>query len=444
MHQPGYFKISRTDVENKMCQSLSGATLCRPCHTLLQLWKVPLKSTVFRISMLAYCGTLFLFLPLILRDVKHSMFYKVSSEEKQQLLLQQDNNLRIQEANSFFSEFINVTDKLSKAVDHSQLVYDISVSVITVSRNRIMTHPRYEPKYLTQTVGKLLFLLQNYLKSEPKTGLKNISMFVCNVDSIVSSYREAKELERFVPIVNRFDKRHLSIVHPLEKEKEDYLFCLNKSVHYYPAKYHLMIEDDAFPKDDMFKVLHHIIETQFDFKTRRGTLFTARNDALFVKLYHPERLLNYSSLEIQRLLELISISSILTTLTVLAINFIFNIGTKRLAVWIIVLVYFVCSLLEIGRVNVNQFRHLFSPYLYFLSPAPSCCTPAILYPNNTVHKVISYLTDMHCNHNFGKDSILDRLISEEKMPAYLVEPNSFQHIGALSAIRSAVVNSQFV
>ncbi len=57
-------------------------------------------------------------------------------------------------------------------------------------------------------------------------------MFICNVDFDPASYTEAYNLSSIVPLVNRFNKTTLPLIHTLEKEKQDYVFCLNQTVKY--------------------------------------------------------------------------------------------------------------------------------------------------------------------------------------------------------------------
>ena len=113
---------------------------------------------------------------------------------------------------------------------HSQ---DIIISVITVSRNR---HARmldgYEPYYLTQVVWKFLELLHT---AQASGFPYHVKLMLCNVDPDPQYYKEAKDLSKYVPVFNRFSKLTLHMGHPLEKEKQDYVFCLNSSLVHNPG-----------------------------------------------------------------------------------------------------------------------------------------------------------------------------------------------------------------
>jgi hypothetical protein len=57
-----------------------------------------------------------------------------------------------------------------------------------------------------------------------------------------------------------------------------------------------MLEDDAYPEAELFEVLDHILHQ------RRKRLQEVQQ-ALYFKLYHPERLLGYLNPEPERIVE---------------------------------------------------------------------------------------------------------------------------------------------
>ncbi len=112
---------------------------------------------------------------------------------------------------------------------------------------------------------------------------------------------------------------YISKINRKEKEKQDYVFCLKKSLELNP-RYILMVEDDAVPHPDLFTVLEHTISQHLESPYQRGerTQDTSPSKrTVYVKFFHPERLLGFVSAERERLLEWISFASISATVVLL-------------------------------------------------------------------------------------------------------------------------------
>ena len=269
----------------------------------------------------------------------------------------------------------------------------------------------------------------------------HIHMSVCNVDSDPDSYAEAQDLRMLIQIFNRFKSLSLSMDHALEKEKQDYVFCLNQSVSLNP-RYVLLIEDDAFPKDDFFPVLEHVIFTQLDRKFVGGQLVPNPSPGVYIKLYHPERLLSFISIEPERLPELFAIGSLFGTIGAFVYSQCFpkssENNTKK--IWFLMCIYFMLMALAIGRVNLGEIRRLFSPYLYSFVRAPECCTPAMLFPKEGAIRVVQHLQVTKCRKHFGKDTALDKWRWTNNVQSYMVQPNMVSHIGMYSVLRTAILD----
>ena len=69
-----------------------------------------------------------------------------------------------------------------------------------------------------------------------------------------------------------------------EKEKRDYVYCLQKALQY-RTNHVIMIEDDAVPCRDMLDVLKHVVDTRVEERYKSGDL-VVRHWA-YVKLFHP-------------------------------------------------------------------------------------------------------------------------------------------------------------
>jgi len=391
-----------------------------------------------------YAVTFLLVLPVLFRDARHSAFYlhlnKIAVKES----MQSANSLRIVEAEKYFC-LLNRSGTLNRRMSHggdvSDEVVTVALTIITVSRNRHEIDS-YEPKYLTQTVWKFRSLLGKWQLHNRRL---RVHMSICNVDSLVTRYHEADTLSKFVPMFSRFNETHFSLVHTLEKEKEDYLFCLNKSLEVNKADYVFLVEDDAFPTDDVFDVLQRVILMHTERSFVRGEFRSGPSDVAFVKFYHPERLLGFISIERERLPELFSYAAILSTLLTLvyAASCGFTAtgnGVGVNACWTRLFLFSLIVMLSCGRTGISEWRRLASPSFYSYTTAPSCCTPAMLFPRSTALLTVKYLNSSTCTNNFGKDSLLDKMLQDLHLTAYLVQPNTFTHIGVYSSLRLRIVD----
>ena len=271
-------------------------------------------------------------------------------------------------------------------------------------------------------------------------------MFVCNVDGDAASYEEAKNLSAIVEVVNRFNKTYLPLFHVMEKEKQDYVFCINQSLKFNP-KYSLIVEDDAIPREDFFSVVHHVIDNHLEHRFRRGDFVKVNETVLYVKLYHPERLLGYLNLEPDRLTELFGWGFVLgTLLMVIYKKFIvppkqaFS-RSEECAVHMLFILYSMLLVICVGRPHIAELRRMFSPALYSFMSAPECCTPAMLFPATGAQLVIDHLNSVSCLRDFGKDMALEKFRhSKEHFKTYMVQPNLVTHIGLYSSLRRVVLD----
>ena len=275
--------------------------------------------------------------------------------------------------------------------------------------------------------------------------LFQIKMFVCNVDFDPASYQEANNLSSIIQVTNRFNKTTLPLVHTLEKEKQDYTFCIKESLKLRP-KYSLIVEDDAVPHEDFFTVLNHVIENHLEYRTRQGSYQKVNETVLYVKLYHPERLLGYINLEPDRLTELFGVGFVVGTLTMLLCQK-FPVTKLKLTqregvvVWCMFILYFMLLVICIGRPHIVELRRVFSPLFYSFMNAPECCTPAMLFPAKGAKLVVQYLDSIKCSKGHGKDMALERFRNSQKdYKTHLVQPNLVRHIGLYSSLRRAIID----
>lgn len=425
----------------KNCYSI--AVLC-PAKQIASYWTLSLGR---RISLL-YAVTFLLILPVIFHDARHSAFYLHVNKTALKESMKHANSRRIVQAEKYFSSlngsglFDQHMPSRTVAVDH----VTVAITIITVSRNRHEIDS-YEPKYLTQIVWKFHSLLVKWRQRNQRL---RVQLSICNVDSMVASYDEAHKLSKFVPVFSRFNNTHFSFVHTLEKEKQDYVFCMNKSMEINAdADYVFLVEDDALPIDDLFDVLQHVLLMHTERSFVCGEFRTKPSNIAFVKFYHPEWLLSFISIQPERLPELFSYAAILSTLLTVVYAITSGFTTTRNMVtvdtcWRSLFLFSLIVMLACGRTGVSEWRRLASPVFYSYTPAPSCCTPAMLFPRSAALLTVNYLNNSTCGNNFGKDSVLDKMLKDLQMTAYLVQPNMFTHIGVYSSLRLRIVDPLMV
>ncbi|XP_006268813.1 post-GPI attachment to proteins factor 4 [Alligator mississippiensis] len=290
------------------------------------------------------------------------------------------------------------------------------VTIITVQR-------RNEFHYVLQVASHFHRLLQKC-----GSGCQNYRIFLCNVDMDPSSHQDVQLLSNFFTTVNHYRNGEdpEASVNQFEKEKRDYAFCLEQSLLAYKPEYVLLVEDDAVPEEDIFPVLQHLLLVRLPKPHVR--------DALYLKLYHPERLQHYINPEPMRILEWFGMGMLLGPL----LSFMYSWAFGRPAVsWLIIFFFFLytMALAElVGRHYLLELRRL-SPALYNLVPVTECCTPAMLFSAPSAHRALRYLKELYCHQGFAKDIALYSLLRPQGERAYVVEPNLVRHVGMFSSLR---------
>lgn len=367
---------------------------------------------------------------------------------KEKLKLLKENTVRLNESLDYlkhieeddFYKTLNFARGHNGDAQFQRMGSTLAVTIITVSRNR-HTIFDYEPKYLTQTVASFLKLLnaESFNFSRFKVGL-----FICNVDPLPDSYAEVNALPRWIKVFQRFSHNGVPLSNMpydaiIDKEKQDYVYCLEQSLAQ-NVSHVLLVEDDAVPLPDLFPVIDQLIFSNFE-----NAGISSSSNVTYFKLYHPERLLGYISLEFERIPELLSLSCLISTI-LLWMNTKWSsrsLPVPLLCLWTVFFIYSGLLLLALGRVNVIEFRRL-SKYLYQLTPAPTCCTPAMLFPKEGGTIVANYLKSITCKSKFAKDTALDAFRKKKGLIARMVQPNLFKHIGQFSTLRSELVNPYIV
>lgn len=263
-------------------------------------------------------------------------------------------------------------------------------------------------------------------------GRRCAEVLLCDVEPDARDNPDARLLEKHFRVVRRppqeeeEEQERRQPLNTFEREKRDYVFCLRAAWALATPRNLLLLEDDALPRHDFFPVVRQLLSRRF----ARG--------ALYVKLYHPERLQRYWNPEPYRLLEWAGLGALGGTLLLLALPrwgpcwLAFTLSPGHLLFFAL---YLMAAAELLGRHYLLELRRL-SPQLYAVSPATECCTPAMLFPGNASLRVARYLEAAACSKGNAKDLVLYRLArSVPGERAHSVEPNLVAHIGAFSSVR---------
>ncbi|KAM3655209.1 LOW QUALITY PROTEIN: post-GPI attachment to proteins factor 4-like [Ammospiza maritima maritima] len=209
-----------------------------------------------------------------------------------------------------------------------------------------------------------------------------------------------------------------------EKEKQDYIFCLEQSLLMYSPEYILFMEDDAVPEEEIFSVLQHLFLAQFSKPYLR--------DTLYFKLYCPERLQHFINPEPMRILEGLGLGMFLGP--VLSCVYCRAVGRAGPG-WCLVafLTLYSITLSElVGQHYGLELRRL-HPMVYNVALASECCTPAMLFPAASARRALGYLWGLH-SQGFVKDIALYSLPGQGEN-AFMVKPNLVHHVRVYSSLR---------
>ena len=372
--------------------------------------------------------------PLLFKDMRYSLYYRNpfrnSSSEMDYHMRQ--NELRVARASQFWS-----SHGTSGSFDFTkkQKDIDIDVMIVTTFRHNSLVKGK-NPKFLTQILWQFFHIL-----NDPETrGLPwKISLSVCNVDS--KHHEEARNFSSVVQYFQRYsdEPRGVLGLNIKEKEKQDYAFCLEESLKANP-RYSLLVEDDAFPHPQLFYILYHLLEI-------RRNAMASRNhgsDVLFYKLYHPERLQGFLSIQPERIPELISFASLFGTCSTLLVSYLLPKRTNARSrsfnfIWFLLVVYFALTAIAVSRQHLNELRYI-SKNLFSVGPTPSCCTPGMLFVADKAQHWLNYLKNHTCRLNYGKDTMLDDYRRKSNIRGLIVQPNLFVHIGFLSSLSEKLLD----
>ncbi|XP_063814521.1 post-GPI attachment to proteins factor 4 [Pseudophryne corroboree] len=292
--------------------------------------------------------------------------------------------------------------------------------VITV----ITTRRRPEYHYLLQVAHGFLKRL-----SECGQDCANFQLFICNVDPIPSAHADACLLSHLLPsVMHHLNEQLAEAPNRFEQEKQDYAFCLSRTLDAYSPDYVLLVEDDAVPFTDIFSAFFHLVHVRFPQEPLGG--------GLYAKFYHPERLQGYLNPEPMRIVEWIGLGG----LAGLVLSWLYKVifPKQRFSLWMFVAFAVYAMLLAelAGRHYLLELRRL-SPALYNVVPVTECCTPAMLFSKDSARRTLGYLEEMQCKPGYAKDIALYKELRKRGEWAWALEPNLVKHVGMFSTLRGS-------
>lgn len=297
--------------------------------------------------------------------------------------------------------------------------YKITVGIVTIKR----VFGNDSLGYLTQVLGSLT-----------RNSDQSMGVFVCNVYPGPGVHNEAKYLAKYFSTFVRFTEPSPAyvIMNSFEKEKEDYLFCMQNLLKY-SSEYILILEDDAVPYENFAKALDNVLSKLEKSHPTWGIL----------KLFYPSRWQGFSITEIRKCIELFCIGicgSIFFVVGFGLLNFLLCyrgnkklVKNKLLVAALLGFLHAVCSVLLVGRQNVLEIMRDWN--VFFAVVAPNCCSPAILYKSEIAKMLIEHLRYTECNQNYPLDKAIDDLRRINNIGTYLVEPSLVKHIGVISSLK---------
>ncbi|XP_056387042.1 post-GPI attachment to proteins factor 4 [Hyla sarda] len=288
----------------------------------------------------------------------------------------------------------------------------------------ITTRRRPEYHYLLQVARGFLDRLND---CGPECS--DFKLLVCNVDPLPNAHDDACLLSHLLPSVARHLSEHVAEApNRFEQEKQDYVYCLSRSLELYSPQYVMLVEDDAVPLMDIFSAFFHLVQVRFPNEPLGG--------GLYAKLYHPERLQGYFNPEPMRILEWIGLGGILG----LILTWLYTVQFIRSRFhWHLFAAFTLYAMLlaELaGRHYLLELRRV-SPALYNVVPTTECCTQAMLFSEASARRTLGYLKELQCKKGYAKDIALYKELWRRKERAWALEPNLVKHVGMFSSLRGS-------
>ncbi|XP_045212376.2 post-GPI attachment to proteins factor 4-like isoform X2 [Mercenaria mercenaria] len=344
-----------------------------------------------------------------------------------------ENGKRVTESKAVLSDMKPIFDTHGNFLSSSGFKNDqscsLAISIITVSRDRNLTEAD-KPHYIIQSVAAFLRVIQ-------QSGIDDIRIHfsVCNVDINPESHTDMRDIPKWITVYQRNAKPGSKYKSFFEKEKEDYIFCLQKGLEQ-NTSYMLVTEDDALPHSELLTVIKEKILTKEKcaFKQRNLQnvlyikLFTNNRDTNFIRTwYKPTALLEFG-IDMRVLYELILLSLVFTGILLIICK---KYTKTRMSTYskFLLIIYVICVLTFIERRNIRMVWRYILGISHEISSAPAGSFVAMLYPRDGVYNTVSYLSSSECSRVYAKDLVLNDMGRDHWKQVLYIEPSLFTHIG---------------
>lgn len=285
--------------------------------------------------------------------------------------------------------------------------------------------------YLTQTIARLLLLLQDQKKL-------SYSLMVYNPDG--DKHTEAIQLAKTIPVITTVPQnisQDRAWLDPYEKEKYDYVSVL-QLCNQRNATYSIILQDDTVLDLNFFPKLEFVLAHWLPMPPSSWAI---------LKLFYPEKYQDWGndpSMIVELVVVVLVVGSLLTLLVSIVVPGVLWRRTTTLAPVLRLtasIVFVLVAILTLGRPHWEELRKLHT-FLTCVVPARGCCIPAVLYPRTHLAEVVNYLRSVVCTRSFPVDLALDLFVEKKKLDKYLVVPNIARHIGYLSSLPKGFKSSK--
>lgn len=379
------------------------------------------KSSLLWLGILYIYVTTFAFvLPWFCQNLGFSLYYNPATQTRERI--EKMNEIRTTKAYKTLRMMPqNVESTRDFLTTDAQKYKDkgVNIAFIVVSVKRPAN-----PHYLVQVVARLLE------QTHRNKMQMNYKIIVFNADNNDSENEDIKLLSDYVTVVNTKDlnRNYSSFVHVYEKERLDYVSALQVGVHV-NADYSVIIEDDALPDINFIRNLNFIIKWKIPW-LRLSPKWA------FLKLYYPEKWQGFGNTEVPEIILIFIVCGLLSTKLFLLVR---RNRHSLVALFFIFLTsgsYFTSMAYIIGRAHLIELGKV-SSIFYRVTEAPSCCTPAVLYPKEHIKDLVSFLQSKTCSTTYPLDFALDDFVTSQSLVKYLASPNLVSHIGFHSSLNKA-------
>ena len=337
--------------------------------------------------------------------------------------------------------------------------------------------------HVIQSAAALDSLLRQQGSSDDLFG--DSVLFVCNVDGFPEVNTAADFLRDYVHFVERYGEssagislsrltipgskgtRYRDVFHwdLYEKERYDYMFCLQSAMAFRPH-YVLIVQDDALALPDMPSVVQHALQRltkapgryRNDHKQFGSSLssnpslskirasagserdfndtefldeLAALSGFVYLKLYFPLYWQGFA-FELIPVFDLLCMAEVLASVVIVVLQiYVYKGRVPPKSIISKVTVFILALCLLVGRQNLNELRRL-SKHFYRLQSSSECCIPAVLYPCDVVPALLTSLS--RCQDERHVDLCISDFAKHSGLPAYSLEPNLFSHTGTISTL----------